>query len=169
MKRGAERARPLTEDDMTTPRTRAIVSVTAALIVTVLSGACKSSGASNATAGGLATLPAPSHVIVFDNEAREHVHVYLVSDQRQWYLGRVEPGIRSILRVPDEPVVSDARRLQLAVVAGGSLSPRVTLDPRAALTIAEPASMLLLQDWRFAQNQLSSVPVGRTRAGVVRP
>jgi hypothetical protein len=105
---------------------------------------------------------------VFDNDAREHVHVYLVSDQRQWYLGRVEAGIRSTLRVPEESLGPDARRLQLAVVAGGPLSPRVTLDHRAEFTIAQPASRLLLQDWRFTQNQLVSVPVGRARVGILR-
>ena len=153
---------------MTTPRTRVIVSVAAALFVTVLSGACTTAGRSHSPAGGLTAFPAPFHVLVFDNDAREHVHVYLLSDQRQWYLGRVEPGIRSTLRIPEESLGPAARRLQLAVVPGGQLSPRVTLDPRAEFTIAQPASRLLLQDWRFSQNQLLSVPVGRARAGVLR-
>ena len=30
--------------------------------------------------------------IRFDNDAREHVHVYLIGEKREWLLGRVEPG-----------------------------------------------------------------------------
>jgi hypothetical protein len=153
---------------MTTPRTRAIVSLLASLTVTVLFGACASTR-SNASSDGMAAFAAPASVIVFDNESRDHVHVYLVSDQRQWLLGRVEAGVRAALRIPDESRVLSPRRLQLAVVEGGPVSPRVTLEPRAAFTIMEPASRLMLQDWRFAQGQILSAPIGRARAAVTHP
>jgi hypothetical protein len=110
-----------------------------------------------------------SSTIVFENEAREHVHVYLVSDQRQWFLGRVEPGALTILRIPHESLDGSARRLQLAVLVGRPISPRVVLEPGAMFTIAQPASRFLMQDWRFAQGELLSTPIGRARAGLVRP
>lgn len=157
---------PLTEDVMTTPRTRAIVSFLAAVSVTVVSGAC-AGGPSRLGHGGTTQLSAPSPVIFFDNDARDHVHVYLVSDERQWFLGRIEAGIRAPLRIPEEALVANPRRLQLAVLVGGALSPRVTMEPRATFTIAQPASLLLLQDWRFSQEQLISVPIGRARAAFV--
>jgi hypothetical protein len=152
---------------MTTPRTRVIVSLLLSATVTVLSGACAANHP-NASAEGVSALAAPSSSIVFDNDGREHVHVYLVSDQRQWLLGRVEPGVRATLRIPNESLARSSGQLRLAVVAGRPVSPRVTLEPRAEFTIMQPASRLLLQDWRFAQDQLVSTPIGRARAGVIR-
>jgi hypothetical protein len=40
--------------------------------------------------------------IRFDNDAREHVHVYLIGEKREWLLGRVEAGAIAMLRIPEE-------------------------------------------------------------------
>jgi len=114
-----------------------------------------------------AVAAAVSPFIAFDNDAREHVQVYLVSEFRQWYLGRVEPGARRTLRVPDEAIVTSPQRLQLAIMVGLPISPHVTGDPRAMFTIAQPASHLFSQDWSVAQGQLISMPM--RRAAAVRP
>lgn len=156
---------------MTTPRTRvivsAVVSVVVSMIVTNVLAACaggRSSLASDDPAAAVATAVSPT--IAFDNDAREHVQVYLVSDRRQWYLGRVEPGARRTLRVPDEAVLTSPQRLQLAVMVGQAITPRVSGDPLAMFSIAQPAARLFSQDWTIAQGQLVSAPIRRTRLGV---
>lgn len=156
---------------MTTPRTRVIVSpvlsVIVSLIVTSVLAACGGGRASLASSDPTEVLAtAVSPVIAFDNDAREHVQVYLVSDRRQWYLGRVEPGARRTLRVPDEAVVSSPQRLQLAVMVGQPIAPHVSGDPRAMFTLAQPATTLFSQDWSVAQGQLVSTPIRRARFGV---
>src|SRR5688500_14555417 len=101
------------EDRMTTPRVRAIVSraarrslarLAAATTLTVALGACAGGpppGASPATAAAAAAAVAGrSPTIRFDNEARLPVHVYLITERREWLLGRVEPGARASLRIP---------------------------------------------------------------------
>jgi hypothetical protein len=153
---------------MTTPRTRmivsAVVSVVVSMIVTNVLAACggRASLASDDPAAIVATAVSPA--IAFDNDAREHVQVYLISDQRQWYLGRVEPGARRTFRVPDGAVLTSPQRLQLAVMVGLPITPHVSGDPRAMLTIAQPAARLFSQDWSIAQGQLISAP---TRPGAM--
>lgn len=156
---------------MTTPRTRVIVSavlsVVVSVIVTNVLAACaggRASLASDDPAALVATAVSP--FIAFDNDAREHVQVYLVSEQRQWYLGRVEPGARRTFRVPDDAVLASPQRLQLAVMVGLPITPHVTGDPRAMFTIAQPATSLFSQDWSVAQGQLLSAPIHRARLGV---
>jgi len=153
---------------MTTPRTRvivsAVVSAVVSLIVTNALAAC--AGTTSPAGSGVATAPVQP-VIVFANDARDYTQVYLVSEQRQWYLGRVEPGARRTLRVPDEAILTSPQRLQLAVMVGQPITPRVTGEPYAMFTIAQPASGLLSQDWSVAQGQLVSAPMGRARG--VRP
>ena len=157
---------------MTTPRTRvivsAVVSAVASTIVTNVLAACAGGRVSLASDDPTAAVAAAvSPVIAFDNDARDHVQVYLVSQSRQWYLGRVEPGARRTLRVPDEAIVTSPQQLQLAVMVGLPISPHVSGDSRAMLTIAQPASHLFSQDWSIAQGQLVSVPLGHSRG--VRP
>jgi hypothetical protein len=150
---------------MTTPRYRVPISLAAWVAVTIALAGCVRgpSGQARDVAQGVAPT---SSTIVFENEAREHVHVYLVSDQRQWFLGRVEPGALTILRIPNESLNRSPRRLQLAVLVGRPISPRVVLEPGAMFTIAQPASRFLMQDWRFVQGELLSTPIGRARAAV---
>jgi hypothetical protein len=147
---------------MTTPRTRAIVSCAAScaagLALTLALGAC-ARGPSRPVLDGPASLEGPPLTIRFDNGAREHVHVYLIDRQRQWLLGRVEPGARATLPVPVTWRTGNPGFMQLAVVTGGRLTLQAAQDARATLTIAQPVSQILSQRWMFAQGQLTSLPV----------
>ena len=140
---------------MTTPRPYVLVSRTAMTILTLALGACASAPARPA-------LDQPSPIeagqigLRFDNLARSYVHVYLVGEKREWLLGRVEPGAVATLRIPDGSLESNPGFVQLAVVAGGQLTLRAARDPRAQLTIAQPASSILSRQWRFVPGQLTS-------------
>jgi hypothetical protein len=140
---------------MTTPRTRVVVSLAATLTFTLVLGAC--AGASRSELEGPQPVTAGSATIRFENEGREHVHVYLVTERREWLLGRVEPGVITTLRVPPASLDENSRFVRLAVLAGQPVSLRAARDPRAALTITQPVSALLLHRWMFAQGQLTSM------------
>ena len=77
--------------------------------------------------------PAPAAArplaIRFDNEARQYVHVYLVGQNREWLLGRVEPGAHATLRIPDEAMADDRWSMRLAVLAGDRVTMRVAPQP----------------------------------------
>lgn len=148
---------------MTTPPTRAIVSLVAALCVTLSSEACV----------GHQPHPDPMDImqamgpltIRFDNGEKEYVHVYLIADQQQWLLGRVEPGAIATLRVPDASLVQRPRFVQLAIVPGGRLTADAARDPRVMFTALQPATELVAQRWAFSQGQLSSVGPRRVMVG----
>ena len=147
---------------MTTPRPYVLVSRAAMTILTLALGACASAPARPA-------LDQPSPVeagqagLRFDNLARSYVHVYLVGEKREWLLGRVEPGAVATLRIPEGSLESNPGFVQLAVVAGGQLTLRAARDPRAQLTIAQPASSILSRQWRFVPGQLTSREVHAAR------
>lgn len=135
---------------MTTIRSRSLVSLAAALTLTVALGGC----AGNPTRGALndpAPVAAKPATIRFQNEAREYVHVYLVGQNRQWLLGRVEPGARATLRIPADAIADDTWQMQLAVVAGSRVTLQVASKPGAQVTIAQSADQLLAQKWTFSQ------------------
>lgn len=148
---------------MTTPRTHAIVSLTATMAVTLALGAC---------------VPGPSVPALdraapmgvrFDNDSREHVHVYLVDGRdRQWLLGRVEPWSRATLRLPAAALAEGTGFVQLAVLTSERMTPQVARNPRAMLTVAQPAAAILSLRWMFAHGQLTPLPLGRARADVGR-
>ena len=135
---------------MTTIRSRSLVSLAAALTLTLAVGGC----AGNPTRSALND-PAPAAArpmaIKFDNEARQYVHVYLVSQNQQWLLGRVEPGARTTLRLPVEALADDTWQVQLAVLAGQRVTMRVASQPGALASIAQPTKLLLAQRWTFTQ------------------
>ena len=156
---------------MTTPRTRAVVSLavtatafrmTAITMIALTFGAC-------AGAPSHAAVEAPAPVegaewfplsIRFDNDAREYVHVYLIGDGRQWLLGRVEPGAVGTLKIPDAALGGKLRFVQLAVIQGGRLTPDAAHDKRAELTILQPATSILSQQWRFTQGEIRPLAAG---------
>ena len=140
---------------MITPRARTLRSLTAAMAVPLVLGGCLG-GPSRLAPEGPASLEARPPAIRFDNLAREHVHVYLVGQRREWHLGRVEPGAVATLRLPDEALAEGPGFVQLAVVAGGTVSQRAARDARARLTIAQPASAILARQWKFSQGELTS-------------
>lgn len=153
---------------MTTPRIRSVVSLAAALIVTLMVGGCASAAPRVASAS--VELPI---TIRFDNEAREYVHVYLIGTRQEWLLGRVGPGARASLRIPEAALTEDAGLLSLAVIAGDRVTLRVARQVAAATTIAQPAMEMLAQRWTFstltASGQLTSLRLARSPAEVVRP
>jgi hypothetical protein len=141
---------------MTTPRSRAIVSIVATLTFTLALGACARGSARLVSDGSPAVTSLPL-AIRFDNDAREHVHIYLITEQRQWLLGRVEPGARTTLRIPDASLAASPRFVRLAVLTGEGVTLQASRDPRAALTVAQPVTDILSQRWSFAQGQLTSL------------
>jgi hypothetical protein len=143
---------------MTTPRLPALVSLCITLSVTLPLGACAGAAARGAPASPSPTAEVAANTIRFDNEGREPVRVYLIGEKREWLLGRVEPGAIARLRLPDAAMTDDARRVQLAVLAGPQMTMRAARETRAMLSIAQPTSALTSQRWRFAQGQLS--PLG---------
>lgn len=147
---------------MTTPRIRSVVSLVSALTIAVTLGACASASAHPAL-DALASNDATPLTIRFDNTGREYVHVYLVGAKREWPLGRVEPGARASLRVPDGAMTEDAGAMQLAVVIGDRVNLGAVRASRMAITIAQPGAALLEQRWTYSQTpatgQLTSLPV----------
>jgi len=153
---------------MTTPRTRAVVSLgvtttvfrSVAITMTALAlGAC-----ARAPSRPVPEAPAPEDEVEwfplsirFDNAVRDYVHVYLVGDGRQWLLGRVEPGAVATLKIPDAAVGARLRFVQLAVIQGGRLTPDAAHDRRAELTTLQPTTAILSQQWRFSQGELTSL------------
>jgi hypothetical protein len=152
---------------MTTPRVRSLVSFAAALTLTVSLGAC--AGPSRLAQESPVPVGGSPLAVRFDNGARDYVHVYLVGDKREWLLGRVEPGARATLRIPDDALAGNPGSMRLAVLAGGRMSLRVAGETRAAMTLAQPASAILSQRWTFsqslAQGQLTSLSLGVASAG----
>ena len=143
---------------MTTPRTRALVSIAVTMTVALSLGACFR-GAPRPSQDGPPVLEGRTLTLRFDNDAREYVHVYLIGTKREWLLGRVEPGAVARLRIPEESLAGNSGFMQLAVVTGGRLTMQASRDPRARLTVAQPASAILLHQWKFTQGQL--MPQGR--------
>jgi hypothetical protein len=144
---------------MLTARSRAIVS--ALSLATVASSALAVAGCargpSPVTWDGASATEDGRLVIRFENESEAHVDVYLVGELRQWWLGRVAPGARVTLRVPEPARASvESGFARLAALADAPVSGRVAADPRATFTIAQPVSSLLDQRWTFRQDQVSA-------------
>ena len=140
---------------MTTPRTRAAVSLAAMMVLTLVSGAC-------VRAPSRPVLQAPTTIeasrtlaIRFDNDAREHVHVYLIGERREWLLGRVEPGAIATLRIPEASLNGGSRFVRLAVITGERMTLQAARDARATFTVSQPASAMLSHEWRFAHGELT--------------
>jgi hypothetical protein len=141
---------------MTTLRIRALVSLAATLAATLTLGACVRAPVRTAPdePATIQTLPLS---IRFDNGGREYVHVYLVGQTREWLLGRVEPGAVATLRLPEASVTEETGFVRLAVVAGGATTLSAVRDVRARVTMAQPATELASQRWRFSQGQLTGL------------
>ena len=153
-KRRLEAPVSLMEADMITPPTRALVSLAASFALTILLGAC----AGATPRAGLeqpAAAEATTPTIQFANDERDYVHVYLIGDKRQWLLGRVEQGAVATLRIPAEALAGETGFMQLAVIAGERVTMQAARAPRAKLTIAQPATAVLSQRWRFAQGEVT--------------
>ena len=139
---------------MTTPRTRPLVSLAETLTVTIVLAAC--GAPSRQGLDERTTSESRPLSIRFDNDAREHVHVYLIAEHREWLLGRVEPGAVATLRFPEAALAGRSRFVRLAVITGKRLTQQAALDPAATFTVPQPASVMLLEQWKFAQGQISA-------------
>lgn len=109
---------------------------------------------------GVANGPTPDDyrapTISFDNQAGTYVDIYLVSDRRQWRLGRVMPGARMSLRLPDDDLADISGFVRLAALANANTTVQVTRDPHTVITIAQPLSVLLSQGWSFSHQESTS-------------
>jgi hypothetical protein len=140
---------------MTTPYRRALVSL--AVTMTLLGlGACARTSLPPVALG---SSPMEAHplTIRFDNDARKHVHVYLIDERRQWLLGRVEPGSTVMLRVPAEALADSPSAVRLAVLTGEPVTLQAARHPRAALTMSLPSWQLMSRRWSFAQGGVTSL------------
>src|SRR5258708_29478400 len=121
------------EDTVTTLRIRSLVSLAAALTVTLALGGCVS-----APSHHVSDAPVPTDgtllAIRFDNEAREYVRVYLIGERREWLLGRVEPGARATLRIPEEALAGNPATMSLVVLPGAPATLQAARDAQAAPT-----------------------------------
>lgn len=153
---------------MTTPRTRSLVSRLAALTLTLALGGCASASPQFAHDASASAEEAPPS-IRFDNDARSYVHVYLVGLRREWLLGRVAPGARAALRVPQDALAEDEGPYRLAVLMGERITYRAATDVRTASALPRPAAEILSREWTFvprmAGNELIALPF---RQGQVR-
>jgi hypothetical protein len=150
------------EDMMLTPVVRIAVS-SASLAVTLALGACARAASPVTSDGTMATSARPL-AIRFENQAQTYVDVYFVGELREWWLGRVAPGALATLRVPDAALLENTGYVRLAVLAGLPRSAQAARDPRAALTIAQPAASLLGQRWTFLKTPLASPEILNQKA-----
>ena len=151
---------------MTTSGTRALVSLGAAMALTLTLAGC-AGGPPRQALQHFAPTEDPSPAIRFDNDGPDYVRVYLVGDRRQWLLGRVEPGAIAALRIPAD-ALAEPGLMRLAVIAGGGLTVAAARDGRAQLTIALPASHILSRRWWFAQGQVASLGLPASRSASPR-
>jgi hypothetical protein len=145
------------EDNMTTPITRtavSIVSLVAILGATLALGGC---GAGRAVTLDDAFATSDGRLaLTFENQAQTYVDVYLITEQWQRQLGRVDPGARRILWIPESALRSTSSFVRLAVLAGAPLTADAVHDPRASFTILQPVSDLFAQRWTYLKTPLAS-------------
>jgi len=114
----------------------------------------------------LATDESRTKALEFDNQGTAYVDVYLVGmvgGQIQWRLGRVPPGMRASLRVPESAIDWAGGFVRLTVIPGSQLSAEAWRDPRAITAIAQPLSELLSQRWTFRQPAGTPLQLQATR------
>ena len=138
---------------MPTLRRRALVSVVAAMSLSFSVAACVQTAAQGRASRRDDIPPA----IRFDNDAREHVHVYLIGEKREWVLGRVEAGSVALLRIPEESLAGDPAFVRLVVIAGNGITLQAARHARATPTLAQPVLDILSQRWKFSHGSLTSL------------
>lgn len=96
--------------------------------------------------------------IQVDNQSRDRIDIYVITETREWHLGRLAPGAKAWLSVRDPAETGGAGMIQLAVIAGASLSLKPSRDVRAIVTLKQPMSELLGQRLVFAEGSLTELP-----------
>lgn len=150
---------------MTTRRTKSLVSRARGVLATLLVAAFW-------PAACVVPLPPDPQAAMmrFDNDATVSVDVYLVSGQFQWRLGRVSPGLRTMLRVPESAIESTMGFVRVTVIPGSQISAQAERDPRAVFAIAQPVSEVLSQRWTFRQPAAAALQLeGRRLEAGERP
>ena len=137
---------------MPTLRRRAFVSVIATASLWLAFAGC-----SRAARGGPSRQADVPPSIRFDNDAREHVHVYLIGEKREWLLGRVEAGAIAMLRIPEESLAGDPTFVRLVVIPGEGVTLWAARHVRATPTLRQPLLDIVSQRWRFSQGSLTSL------------
>jgi len=102
-------------------------------------------------------------VLQFDNQGTTYVDLYLVGAQIQWRLGRVPPGMRQTLNVPESAIDWTTGFVQLVVIPGSQASAEAWRDPRAIVAIRQPVSEVLAQRWTFRQGAGAALELQATR------
>ena len=141
---------------MTTSSRHTFVSIAATMAITLALSGCIGAS-SRPESNAQMSIDALPLTIRFDNFARDRVDVYLIGATREWVLGRVQPGGTASLRIPEEALAKGSMYVRLAVIAGEPLTFEAARNPRARLTVAQPASAILSQQWRYTQGELTSV------------
>jgi hypothetical protein len=132
---------------MTTRGVRSLVSA-----ASIVSAMCGAAALGLTACAGRPQRPEPEIATMqFRNDAMVSVDVYLISAQFQWRLGRVPPGIRAVLRVPESAIDSAMGVVRVAVIPGSQMSAQADRDPRVVFAIAQPVSAVLSQRWTFRQ------------------
>jgi hypothetical protein len=132
---------------MTTRGVRWLVSA-----ASIVSAMCGAAALGLTACAGRPQRPEPEIATMqFRNDAMVSVDVYLISAQFQWRLGRVPPGIRAVLRVPESAIESAMGVVRVAVIPGSQMSAQADRDPRVVFAIAQPVSAVLSQRWTFRQ------------------
>jgi hypothetical protein len=157
---------PTLEDIMTTSRIRSLVSLAAALTVTLTLGGCIAPP-SQLASEAIATSDGAQLAFRFDNQARDNVNVYLIGAKREWLLGRVAPGARATLRIPDDALAENPGFMRLAVLAGPHMTLRAAAESGAAISMDQPAEAIVSQRWTFSKTlekgQLTALGLPRGR------
>jgi len=149
---------------MSTTRTLSLVSFGLALTFTLpLAGCARAS--SRLASDGIAATDEARLSFRFDNEARDDVHVYLVGAKREWLLGRVAPGARATLRIPEDALAENPGFMRLAVLAGQHATLRAAAESRAAISMDQPATAIVSQRWTFSQTSANGklISLGRSQ------
>lgn len=151
---------------MTTRRAKSLVSMPRGVLATLFAAAL----GLTACAGRPIPPEPQAPTMQFDNEATVSVDVYLVSGQFQWRLGRVPPGMRAMLRVPESAIESTMGVVRVTVIPGSQISAQAERDRRAVFAIALPVSEVLSQRWTFRQPEAAGLQLeGRRLAAGERP
>ena len=142
---------------MTRPPTRTLLTLLAFLAAAAIGGCTTHAGGTQAASTAHSGAPGPQ-VFRLDNRGVHWLDVYLLDDTREWYLGRVEPGSLALLPRPRDPSFGARGMVRLAVLAGVAPGAphrvRPSREPGAVLTVWQPLTRLLRQDWMFAVGDL---------------
>ena len=151
---------------MTTRGVKSLVST-----ASIVSAMCGAAALGLTACAGRPQRPEPEIATMqFRNDAMVSVDVYLVSAQFQWRLGRVPPGMRAMLRIPESAIESTMGFVRVAAIPGSQMSAQAERDPRAVFAIAQPVSAVLSQRWTFRQPAAASLQLeGRWLSGSERP